>query len=127
VPLFEVGPPELEFDGSELPLHNPDQEVPTSAGRLQKAGVNALSLALDEVEHCFDHPRRSEHLPMVGNPLLGFDQAHESRIRKLAGRRAYLSTILPRRDMLVTRIRPTVQYLLTLCNAGIAINRCNSA
>jgi len=35
--------------------------------RLQEAGVDALGLALDEIEHRFDHPRRSEHLPVVGD------------------------------------------------------------
>jgi hypothetical protein len=29
-----------------------------------------ILLALDEVEHRFDHPRRSEHLPVVGDAFL---------------------------------------------------------
>ena len=56
MPLFKVGLPELEFDGGELALQDPDQEVPAAARRLQEAGVNALGLGLDEVEHRFDHP-----------------------------------------------------------------------
>ena len=70
VPLLELGLSELEFDGGELPLQNPDEEVPAPARRLQEAGVDALGLALDEVEHRLDHPRRSEHLPVVGDAFL---------------------------------------------------------
>ena len=69
VPLFKVGLPELEFDGGELPLQDADEEVPAPARRLQEAGVNALGLVLDEVEHRLDHPRGSEYLPVVGDPL----------------------------------------------------------
>ncbi|GAA0007263.1 hypothetical protein BDS110ZK4_40690 [Bradyrhizobium diazoefficiens] len=89
MPLFEIRSTEFKFDGGELPLHDSDQEVSAPASRLQKAGVNALSLALDEVEHCFDHPRRGEYLPMVGDPFLGFD--HEARIVDLAGPRLFLN------------------------------------
>lgn len=67
MPSFEVGSSELEFDRSELALQDPDEEVPAPARRLQEAGVNALGLALDEVEHGLDHPRGREHLPVVGD------------------------------------------------------------
>jgi hypothetical protein len=46
VPLFKVGLPELEFDGGELALQDPDEEVSASARRLQEAGVNPLRLVL---------------------------------------------------------------------------------
>ncbi len=69
VPLLEVGLPELEFDGGELALQDPDEEVPAPARRLQEAGVNALGLVLDQVEHRLDHPRRGEDLPVVGDAL----------------------------------------------------------
>ena len=67
VPLFKVGLAELDFDGGELALQNPDEKVAAPARRLQEAGVDALGLALDKVEHRFDHPRRGEHLPVVGD------------------------------------------------------------
>ena len=67
VPLLEVGLPELEFDGGELALQNLDEEVAAPARRLQEAGVDALGLVLDEVEHRLDHPRRGEDLPVVGD------------------------------------------------------------
>ena len=65
MPLFEVGLPVLEFDGGKLALQDPDEEVPAPARRLQEARVDALGLALDEVEHRLDHPRGSEYLPVV--------------------------------------------------------------
>ena len=69
VPPLEVGLPELEFDGGELAPQDPDEEVAAPARRLQEAGVNALGLVLDEVEHRLDHPRGGEDLPVVGDAL----------------------------------------------------------
>ena len=77
VPPLKVGLPVLEFDGGELALQDPDEEVAAPARRLQEAGVNALGLALDEVEHRLDHPRRGEDLPVVGDALFGLDQVHK--------------------------------------------------
>ena len=70
MPPLEVGFAVFELDGGELPLQHRDEEVPAAAGRLQEAGVNAFSLVLDEVEHRLDHPRRSEHLSMIGDAFL---------------------------------------------------------
>ena len=80
VPPLEVGLAELEFDGGELALQDRDEEVAAPARRLQEAGVDALGLALHEVEHRLDQPRRSEHLPVVGDAFLGFDQAHRAKV-----------------------------------------------
>ena len=41
------------------------------------AGVNALGLALHQVEHRLDHPRGGEDLPVVGDSLFGLYKAHE--------------------------------------------------
>ena len=70
VPFLEIGLPELEFDGGELALQNLHEEVAAPARRLQEARVDALGLVLHEVEHRLDHPRRSEHLPVVGDAFL---------------------------------------------------------
>ena len=67
--LLAIGLLELEFDCGELALQYPDKEVSAPASGLQKAGVNALGLALDEVEHRLNHPRRGEYLPVVGDAL----------------------------------------------------------
>ena len=53
-----------------------DEEVPTSASRLQETRVDALALALYQVKHLFDQPRRRKHFPVVCNAPLGFDQIH---------------------------------------------------
>ena len=70
VPPLKVGLPELEFDGGELALQDLNEEVPAPARRLQEAGVDALGLVLDEVEHRLDHPRGREDLPVVGDAFL---------------------------------------------------------
>jgi len=77
MPFFKVGLAELKLDSSELALKNPYEEVSAAARRLQEAGVNALSLALHEVKHGFDHPRGGEYLSVVGNALFRLHQAHE--------------------------------------------------
>ena len=76
VPPLKVGLAELRLNGGQLALQDWDKKISAPACRLQKTGVNALGLALHEVEHLFDQPPRREHLPVVGNALLGFDQAH---------------------------------------------------
>ncbi len=64
---FKIGLSELGFDDGELSLKDANEEVPAPASRHQEEGNDALRLVLHEVEHRFDHPRRSGHLPMVGD------------------------------------------------------------
>ena len=56
-----------------FPRLDADEEVATAARRFQETRVNPLGLALDEVKHRLDHPRRSEHLPMVSDALFRLD------------------------------------------------------
>jgi len=88
--LFEVGLSKLEFDRSEFAQQDPDEEVPATTRRLQKARVNALGLALDEVEHRLDHPRGGEHLSVVGNTFFGLDQAHGANVIGREGGQVWL-------------------------------------
>ena len=67
MPPLEFGLAELDFDGGEFSLQDADEEVPAAAGWLQETRVDAVCLVLDQVEHGFDHPRRGEHLTVVGN------------------------------------------------------------
>jgi hypothetical protein len=73
---FKAGLPKLELDGGELAPQHLDEEVPAPACRLQKAGVNPLGLSFNKVKHCLDHPRGGEHLPVINNAFLGFDQIY---------------------------------------------------
>ena len=57
------------ISGGQLALENLDQKSAAAAGGFQKAGVDPLSLALDQIKHGFHHPWRREHLSMVRNPL----------------------------------------------------------
>ena len=52
-----------------------------------KARINALYLAINEVSHLFDKPIGREHLPVVGNALFGLDKAHAeiTRARRRRG------------------------------------------
>ena len=76
VALFKVGLLELKFDGGELASQYLDKEVPAPASRFQKAGIDPLGFSLDEVEHRLDHPRGGEHLPVINDAFLGFDQIY---------------------------------------------------
>lgn len=58
----------------EFPDEDGDEEVASTTCRLEDAGVDPLGFLLDEVEHGFDHPSRSEHLTVVSHPLPRFDQ-----------------------------------------------------
>ena len=69
VPLLEIGLAVFEFHGGELAPEDLDEEVAVPARRLQNARVNALRLALDQVEHRLHHPCRGEHLPVVSDAL----------------------------------------------------------
>ena len=68
--FLEIGPPELEFDGTELSLQNESEKVTAAARWLEEAGIDTLGFVLYEVEHRLDHPRRSKYLPMVGDAFL---------------------------------------------------------
>lgn len=74
--LFEVGFPELALDGRELAPQDFDNKVAAPACRFQEAGVDALRLILDEIEHGIDQPRGSEYLSVVSNALSRLDQTH---------------------------------------------------
>jgi len=77
VPPLEVGLAVLEFHGSQLAPQDLHEEVAAAARRFQEPRVDALRLAFHQVKHRLDQPRRGEHLPVVGNALLGFDVVHE--------------------------------------------------
>ena len=86
MPPLEVGLAELELDGGELALQDLHEEVAAPARRLQEAGVDALGLVLDQVEHRLDHPRGGEDLPVVGDALLRLHQRHTVRLLPRADR-----------------------------------------
>ena len=67
--FFKIRFSKLDFDGGKLALQNPNEEIPLSARGLQKARVNALGFAFDEIEHRLDHPGGGEDLPMICDPL----------------------------------------------------------
>ena len=67
---------ELDFHRGELAFQSLNDEVAAAKGGLQKAGVNALGFALDQIEHGLDHPLGRENLTVVGNTLFGFDEVH---------------------------------------------------
>src|SRR3989338_4701539 len=69
MPFFKVGLAELNLDSGELALKNLHEKVSAAARRLQEAGVNALGLVPDKVEHRLDHPRGGEYLPMISDTL----------------------------------------------------------
>jgi hypothetical protein len=54
----------------KLSMKNPDQEVATAARGLQKARIDSVGLAFDEIKHCIHQPSWSENLAMIHNPLL---------------------------------------------------------
>lgn len=72
VPLLESRLAEFSFHSSQLALQDRDQKVPAAAGWLQEAGIDPLGLALDEVKHLFNEPRRGKDLSMIRNALFGF-------------------------------------------------------
>jgi hypothetical protein len=76
---LKIGLAVFEFHGSELAPQDLREEIAIAARRFQKARVNALGLALHEVEHGLDHPRGGENLPVVGDALFGLYEAHGSR------------------------------------------------
>jgi len=44
VPLFKIGPPKLEFDGDELALQDPDEEVSAPArGSKKRESMRSVS------------------------------------------------------------------------------------
>jgi hypothetical protein len=66
----------FEFDGDQLALENLNKKVAATAGRFQKAGIDAFGLGFHEVEHCLDHPRRGKDFPVVGYAIFGLNEAH---------------------------------------------------
>ena len=65
-----------EAFGGKLSLEDGDEEVAAAAGGLEEAGVEALGFVGHELEHGLDEPGRGKDLPMVGDALLGLDEAH---------------------------------------------------
>ena len=78
MPFLEVGLAEFDFYCGKLALQDRHQKVATAASGFEKAGVDALRLPFDKVEHLFDQPRRGENLSMIGDALFGLNQTHES-------------------------------------------------
>jgi len=76
VPPLEVRLAVFEFHGGEFSPQNLHEKVTVPARRLEETRVNALRLALHQVEHRLDHPRRREDLPVIGDTLLRFYQGH---------------------------------------------------
>ncbi len=77
VPPLEIGLPVFHLHGGELALEDFHQEIPAPAGRLQKPRIDALGLALHQIKHRLNHPLRGEDLPVIGDSLFGFRQAHQ--------------------------------------------------
>jgi hypothetical protein len=79
VPSLKLALAEFRLYSGQLALQDGNQKIPASACRFQETRVNALGLALDEIEHFIDEPtRRKNLLPVIGNATLGFDQIHFS-------------------------------------------------
>jgi hypothetical protein len=93
MPLFEFGLKEFDFDGGQLPLKNPDQEVAASAGGLQKTRVDSVGLAFDEVQHRVHEPSRCENFAMVGNALLRSNQTQSTCPFRVLNARRYGSRL----------------------------------
>ena len=53
------------FHRGELALEDRHDEIPAAASGLQKARVDALRLAFDQIEHRLDQPRRGEYLAVI--------------------------------------------------------------
>ncbi len=49
-----------------------DKAIAIATSRLQESGINPCRLALHEVEHRLDHPRRGEHLPWSATRCFDF-------------------------------------------------------
>ena len=58
----------FRLTGAPKDLH---EEVAVAARWLKKARIDALSLALHQVKHGFNHPRRGENLPVISDALFG--------------------------------------------------------
>ena len=63
----------LPFDHLQLAAKDLGQKSSLSAGWLQKAGVDALGLRLDQITHSLDFPLGGKHLTVIGYALFGFD------------------------------------------------------
>src|SRR6185312_4731614 len=74
--LLKKGLAELRLHGGQFALEDRNKEISASARRLKETRVDALALALHQVKHLFDQPRRRKHFPVIGNASLGFDQTH---------------------------------------------------
>jgi hypothetical protein len=61
---------------AEFEVQHAHEEVAAAAGGLEEAGVDALGFVGHELEHGLDEPGRGKDLPMVGDALLGLDEAH---------------------------------------------------
>jgi len=79
VAALKVGFAVSGLDGGQFAAQDGDEEVSASAGGLKETGVDALGLALDEVEHVFDEPVRGEDLSVVCDAPFGLDEAHGVR------------------------------------------------
>ena len=77
MPSLKIGLPKFQLHCSQLALQDWYKKVADSASRLQKARVNPLSLALHEIKHFFNEPRRCEHLTVIFNSLFRFDKVHK--------------------------------------------------
>src|SRR5262245_61833702 len=74
--FLKIGLAELRLYSGQFTLQDGDKKISAPARWLQEARINALGLALHEVKHLFDQPRRRKNLPVVYNAPLGFDQIH---------------------------------------------------
>src|SRR5262245_44534830 len=85
MPLREVGVAVLELDSGELTPQDLDEEIAAPARWLQETRVDTLGLALHDIQHRLDQPRRRENLAVVGEALFGLDQPHAGEFSRKNG------------------------------------------
>jgi hypothetical protein len=57
------------FHNGEFAPQYRQQKIATAARRFEEAGVNALGLVFNQLQHGFHHPRRGEDLAVVCDAL----------------------------------------------------------
>lgn len=77
VPFLEIRLAVSQFYGGQLTLEDLHREIAAAARGFEEAGVDALGFSLYQIEHRLDQPFGGENLPVVGDALFRFYEAHE--------------------------------------------------